>query len=75
MDWDDEDVAVSVMRGSSSAAAVAIEGLNFPTNATAGIASVWYMNESPTPLDITDKSSAGHTPAWANANRPALYTA
>jgi hypothetical protein len=23
---------------------------------------------------VTDKSSAGHSPAWANANRPTLYT-
>ena len=41
---------------------------------SAGAASVWYMNVSPKPDDITDKSSAGHTPTWANANRPTLYT-
>lgn len=42
---------------------------------SAGIASLWYENKSPTPSDITDKSGAGHTPVWANANRPTLYSA
>lgn len=43
---------------------------------SAGAAAVWYMNNNPTPTDITDKSSAGHTPVWptGNANRPTLYT-
>lgn len=41
---------------------------------TAGQASVWYINKNPTPTDINDKSGAGHTPSWANANRPTLYT-
>jgi hypothetical protein len=46
---------------------------NTPQTA-AGIASVWYMNVNPTPSDVTDKSGAGHHPAWANANRPSLVT-
>lgn len=32
-----------------------------------------YLNMNPTPDDITDKSGAGHDPAWANANRPTLW--
>jgi hypothetical protein len=49
------------------------DSLNVPQTA-AGAASVWYMNQNPTPVDIADKSNAGHNPAWFNANRPALYT-
>jgi hypothetical protein len=41
---------------------------------SAGSAAKWYSNINPTPTDVTDKSSAGHSPAWANANRPTLYT-
>lgn len=32
--------------------------------------SPWYVNMNPTPSDVTDKSSAGHNPAWANSLRP-----
>ena len=39
-----------------------------------GIAHVHYMNQNPTPSDITDKSGAGHNFAWLNANRPTLWT-
>lgn len=46
---------------------------NTPVTAN-GIANVWYMNQNPTPTDVTDKSGNGHDPAWANANRPTLYT-
>jgi len=35
---------------------------------------IWYSNIDPTPTDITDKSGAGRTPTWDNANRPALFT-
>lgn len=37
-------------------------------------ANRWYSNLNPTPSDITDKSGAGHTPSWSNANRPTLFT-
>jgi len=57
----------------SDIASEAASATNSPVTA-AGIASVWYMNENPTPTDITDKSGAGHTPTWANANRPTLWT-
>lgn len=40
----------------------------------AGIASLHYSNINPTPTDVTDKSGNGNDPAWANANRPTLYT-
>jgi hypothetical protein len=48
--------------------------VNNATVTAAGAASIWYSNISPTPTDISDKSSAGHNPSWANANRPTLWT-
>jgi hypothetical protein len=45
-------------------------GSNAPAT-SAGSSSVWYINDNPTHTDITDKSGAGHTPVWKNANRPA----
>lgn len=41
---------------------------------SAGIASVHYINENPTPSDVSDKSGAGHTPVYANLNRPTLWS-
>lgn len=41
---------------------------------TANDSRCWYSNLNPTPSDVTDKSGAGHSPSWANANRPTLYT-
>ena len=35
----------------------------------------WYSNINPTPSDVSDKSGAGHSPSWANANRPGLWEA
>jgi hypothetical protein len=40
----------------------------------AGAAALWYMNRNPTHTDIADKSTAGHTPSWRNANRPSTHT-
>jgi hypothetical protein len=40
----------------------------------AGISSVWYINKNPTPSDVSDKSGSGHSPSYANANRPTLWT-
>jgi hypothetical protein len=40
---------------------------------SAGLAAVWYMNQNPTPDDISDKSGEGHDPAWFNSNRPTLW--
>jgi len=42
---------------------------------SSGRTSVWYINENPTPKDISDKSGASHSPRWANANRPRLFRA
>ena len=39
-----------------------------------GVANVWYMNQNPTPTDVTDKSGAGHDPTWLNTDRPTLWT-
>jgi hypothetical protein len=41
---------------------------------SAGAANGWYINDNPTVADITDKSGAGHTPVWDNAQRPADYS-
>jgi len=42
---------------------------------TTGLANTWYINDNPTPTDVTDKSAANHDPSWANANRPSLWEA
>jgi hypothetical protein len=39
-----------------------------------GLGKIWYMNQNPTPSDISDKSGNGHNPSWQNARRPTLYT-
>lgn len=44
------------------------------TGSSGGASAVWYINDSPTPSDVSDKSGAGHSPSWANANRPGLWT-
>lgn len=41
----------------------------------AGTDALWYINRNPTPDDIGDKSGAGHSPTWANDQRPGLYVA
>ena len=43
--------------------------------APGSVRNPWYLNLDPTPSDILDKSGGGHHPAWANANRPGLWTA
>ncbi len=40
---------------------------------TAGMTSKWYSNLDPTPTDVSDKSGAGHSPTWDNANRPTRW--
>lgn len=37
---------------------------------TANSITLWYVNVNPTPTDISDKSGAGHHPAFINANLP-----
>ncbi len=36
--------------------------------------SPWFINMNPTPTDVADKSGAGHSPSWANALRPTLWS-
>ena len=48
-----------------------------PTDAavtSAGAASLWYSNIAPTVSDVSDKSGAGHSPTWANSDRPTNST-
>lgn len=53
-------------------ATAAWESTNAPATAK-GITGVWYINDDPTPSDITDKSGEGHDPDWGNARRPDAY--
>ena len=56
-----------------SEADIATEIAN-PLSTGAGAAAIWYLNVNPTPDDLTDKSGAGHNPAWFNATKKAtLY--
>lgn len=73
----------SIMRGIRQfAAGLAIADIqtevaaigNNTAASSAGQSSVWYINDNPTPSDVSDKSGAGHSPSWANANRPTLWT-
>lgn len=42
--------------------------------AAESITGLWYLNMNPTPDDISDKSGAGHHPAWLDAgNRATLW--
>lgn len=41
---------------------------------SAGASSLWYSNIAPTVSDVSDKSGAGHSPTWANADRPTNST-
>lgn len=45
-----------------------------PLSTPAGTANVWYLNPDPTPMDILDKSGAGHHPEWVGPERPLLWT-
>jgi hypothetical protein len=45
-----------------------------PRSTGAGTSNMWYMNLNPTPGDISDKSGAGHNPAWVGSERPLLWT-
>lgn len=36
--------------------------------------TLWYLNMNWTVGDITDKSGAGHHPAWTGSSRPTLWT-
>ena len=45
-----------------------------PLSTSIGRSKIWYLNMNPTPGDISDKSGAGHNPAWVGGERPGLYT-
>ncbi len=45
-----------------------------PLSTGNGASNVWYLNLNPTPTDISDKSGAGHNPAWVGTERPTLWT-
>ena len=45
-----------------------------PLSTNAGATKVWYMNLDPKPTDISDKSGAGHNPAWVGSERPRLWS-
>ena len=45
-----------------------------PLSSAAGSASIWYLNVDPTPEDLSDKSGAGHDPAWVGSERPRRFT-
>ena len=47
---------------------------NAALSTVAGASNIWYLNLNPTPSDISDKSSAGHNPAWVGSERPSLYS-
>jgi hypothetical protein len=46
-----------------------------PLSTRTGVESIWYLNSSPTPTDIADKSGRGHDPEWVGNERPDLWTA
>lgn len=45
-----------------------------PLSTVAGNSNVWYLNQNPTPDDISDKSGRGHHPSWVGAGRPKLWS-
>ncbi|MDO8572262.1 MAG: LamG-like jellyroll fold domain-containing protein, partial [bacterium] len=44
-----------------------------PLSTGAGATNIWYLNQNPTPTDITDKSGKGHNPVWVGSERPTLF--
>jgi len=63
------DTALSISDARTEAASTGVTAAS-----SGGSGHIWYINRNPTPSDITDKSAAGHTPSWANGNRPDLWT-
>ena len=46
-----------------------------PLSTATGSSYIWYINISPTPTDISDKSGKNHNPMWVGGERPTLYAA
>lgn len=57
------------------ASALDISTIQAKAALTSNDADAFYSNLNPTPTDVTDKSGSGHSPSWANANRPTLWSA
>lgn len=67
---------IQVYTSALDLADVVTEAANHTSNTpktSAGLANVHYMNQNPTPSDISDKSGQDNNPAWKNANRPTLW--
>jgi hypothetical protein len=47
---------------------------NTPLSTSAGAANIWYLNQNPTPGDISDKSGRGHHPEWVSATPASPWT-
>lgn len=61
-------------KSAAQCSALAALETNAQTLASSDNANLWFLNMNPTPSDITDKSGAGHSPSWVNANRPSLVS-
>lgn len=48
---------------------------SFSRSTSNGADSLWYLNLSPTPEDIADKSGRGHHPEWVGTERPRFWAA
>jgi hypothetical protein len=44
-----------------------------PLSTEAGAEHIWYVNMSPTPEDIADRSGRGNNPDWVGDERPSLW--
>jgi hypothetical protein len=44
-----------------------------PLSTAAGADNIWYLNMSPTPDDIADRSGRGNDPEWVGGERPSLW--
>ena len=64
--------SIQIYSATLSVADILTESAN-PLTTSAGASNIWYMNENPTPTDISDKSGAGHHPAWVGPERPLLW--
>lgn len=71
--WNGVLTGIQIYSTNLSVAEVLSE-VNAPLSTGAGAANIWYLNLSPTPTDISDKSGQGHHPAWVGSARPRLWT-
>ncbi len=65
---------VKIFNAALSEAATLSEAAADGLATSAEAVNIWYLNINPRPDDISDKSGAGHNPAWADpANTAALW--